>query len=278
MKIRDTGGPDPAVVMIHGWGQTSEAMAPLARLLEKRLRVITFDLPGHGEARDEAGPYTFRRYVETLGGVVRALNGAPFYLLGWSMGGTIAAMYALEKKAPAPEGLILLSATPRFVAQGRNPGMGQHPAAVKKMKRMIRADHDAGLRDFVGRFFDSGEKISAEDRRRVEKALIPPLFPPAGETLLETLDELAAADLTATPGGGLEGRVLLIYGGLDRICPPGGQRLWRKVFDGGPAAEIAMEGAGHAPHLTKGAEVASAVEEFVLNSGQVLSSSWQDRE
>ncbi|MGK7344627.1 MAG: alpha/beta fold hydrolase [Candidatus Nitrospinota bacterium M3_3B_026] len=271
MKTKDTGGPGPAVVMIHGWGQTAESMTPLAKLLEQRLRVITFDLPGHGEAEGEGGPYTFQRYVETLGEAVKALDGVPFYLLGWSMGGTIAALYALESRTPAPEGLILLSATPKFVIPGKNLGIGQSPAAVKKMRKMIREDPAAGLRGFIGRFFESGERMSAADRERAEKALIPPSFPPAGEALLGSLDELAAADLTAS-GGDFGGRVLIIYGRLDRICPPGGQRLWREVFGGRLAPDRVIEGAGHAPHLTKGAEVARAVEDFVLNPGQVLSS------
>ena len=140
MNTITSRGNGPALVMIHGWGQTKRAFEPLAESLKGDFRVVTFDLPGHGEARGDGGPYTFERFTNTLADLVRGLDNEPYHLLGWSMGGTVAARYCLEEAGALPKTLTLIASTPRFVAPGKNLGIGQHPAAVKKMVRMIRSD------------------------------------------------------------------------------------------------------------------------------------------
>jgi len=262
-SVFDTGGDGPAIVMIHGWGQTGRAFDPLLNLLKPDFRVITIDLAGHGTAKDEPGPYTFDRYVSDIAGVVRQMSLDKFHLLGWSMGGTITAKYCLKKVGPLPESLILLSATPRFVAQTRNLGEGQHPAAVTKMKRMIESDPEAGLRGFIQLFFESGEEIDEDQRDEIEKALISLSFPPSGQALLDTLQEYSATDLTQSPAS-YDGRILVIYGSQDKICPPGGQRLWGGVFANVQMATI--ESAGHAPHLTRRDQVAGHITRFILEA------------
>lgn len=255
---------DATLILLHGWGQTSRAFEPLVELLRDDLRIITFDFPGHGEAKEDGGPYTFERYIETLADVVKSLNGGPFHLLGWSMGGTVAALYCLDGAGPLPESLILMSATPKFVIPEKNLGIGQHPAAVKKMERMIRADHEAGLRDFIGRFFDSGEVIAEDMRAEIERVFYPDSFPPKKEALLGTLADLAKADLTARGAGAYNGPMLLIHGRLDRICPAGGQKLWKNLFPN--ISEFFINDAAHAPHLTRRREVAGAIKNFISGS------------
>ncbi|VAX16921.1 hypothetical protein MNBD_NITROSPINAE03-1575, partial [hydrothermal vent metagenome] len=211
-------------------------------------------------------PYTFTRYCDDIAVVVRQLGLDKFHLLGWSMGGTIAVKYCLEKAGLLPESLILLSATPRFVAKTRNLGVGQHPAAVVKMKRMIEADPEAGLRGFIQLFFESGEEIDEGRREEIENALMPFNFPPSGQALLDTLKEYSATDLIGPPisPGSYDGRILVIYGSQDKICPPGGQKLWSDMFV--KAKTFCIESAGHAPHLTRRHEVADRITRFILEA------------
>lgn len=263
VKISDVGH-GPIIVMVHGWGQTKKSFEPLAESLKEKFRVISFDLPGHGSAKEDGGPYTFMRYCDVLTGVINTLGDPPYHLLGWSMGGAIAALYSFNKLGRAPESLILLGATPKFVTTTHNLRLGQHPAAVKKMARLIMRDADSGLRDFVDRFFESGEKISEGERAQIEKIFYPPEFPPQKEALLSTLDELARTDLTQHSGR-YDGPVLLIYGRLDKICPVGGQQLWKGLFDN--LQEVCLESAGHAPHITRLPEVAESIKDFILKDG-----------
>jgi pimeloyl-ACP methyl ester carboxylesterase len=176
------------------------------------------------------------------------------------MGGTIAAIHCLEQREPRPLSLILIASTPRFVAPENNLGVGQHPTAVKKMERMISTDHDSGLREFIGRFFESGEVILESMKAEIENLLIPENFPPNKDALLATLKELAALDLTIS-GRKWDGPVLNIQGTADKITLKGGQRLWRGLFDN--ITEAPVESAGHAPHLTQTAGVAEIIAGFI---------------
>ena len=89
-------------------------------------------------------------------------------------------------------------------------------------------------------------------------------FPPRKEALIETLGDLAAENLIDARGG-YDGAVLLIYGRLDKITPAGGQRLWKDVFR--DLEEHPVDGAGHAPHLTRSREAARVIRDFILKSG-----------
>lgn len=251
----------PPLIFLHGWGQTRRAFDPLMRALSDRgVRSFAFDFPGHGDARDEPGPYSFDRYARLIGDFAKSAGVSRFHLAGWSMGGTIAAIHCLEQREPRPLSLILIASTPRFVALKNNLGVGQHPTAVKKMERMISADHDSGLREFIGSFFESGENIPQEMKGQIENYLIPESFPPNKDTLLATLKELSALDLTIS-GRMWDGPVLNIQGTADKITLKGGQKLWRGLFDN--ITEAPVESAGHAPHLTQTAGVAKTIAGFL---------------
>ena len=263
-KIVNDQGDGPAILMVHGWGQTGGCFSPLVERLQNGHRAITIDLAGHGKAKAADGPYTFSRYCNDIAGVVDRLGVAKqYHLLGWSMGGSIAAAYCLDNAGPLPASLVLISATPRFVDPNGAASMGQHKIAVKKMERMVKADSAAGLRDFIDRFFESGEVIGVEQRKEIEKLLVTADFPPGRQALLETLKELEQTDLTKRYGP-YKGKALLIYGALDKICPPMGQKLWNHCLS--DITERKIESCGHAPLLTCADRTASEIENFIAGT------------
>ena len=221
-------GAGPALILIHGWGQTARVFLPLTREMQDRHRLIAPDLAGHGARKREPGPYSFERYGRDIKVLVEKLGLPSFHLLGWSMGGTIAARYCLEGWGPRPESLILLSAPARFMD---GVGLGQSPASIRKMDRMMAADHVLGLRGFIHQLFETGEAVGERDKEEILSYLLPETFPPSREALRDTLRELATTAVTPRAGS-YGGRVLLINGTLDKICPSGGQALWRECFWG----------------------------------------------
>jgi pimeloyl-[acyl-carrier protein] methyl ester esterase len=256
-------GSGPPLVALHGWGQTRAGLAPLAEALADRCTVVTLDLPGYGARRADPGPFDYARYADEVAAVVRATVGdEPFTLLGWSMGGSVAATYVKRRLLPLPARLVMLAATPRFTAPDRESvGVGQPKAAVVKMAKKMKADPEAGLSAFIALFFASGEAIADADRERIETALRDPAtFPPSPAALLATLDELMDADLTEEPIR-FAGPMLSLYGALDRIAPAGGQKLWDKVF--ADVVHHRLDGIGHAPHLTATTVVADRIARFV---------------
>lgn len=85
------------VVLCHGFLDLAWSFDPLARRLASAgLRVVAFDWRGHGET-DRVGPggyYHFADYVLDLHELMPLLAAGEVHLVGHSMGGTAAAMYA----------------------------------------------------------------------------------------------------------------------------------------------------------------------------------------
>lgn len=263
------GSAGPLVILAHGWGQSAESMRPLAERLSERCQAVTIDFPGHGRSRDIASDYTFSDFASSIGEIARDLVGVDgrFHLIGWSMGGSIAAKYAMALESlRSLESMILIASTPRFVAARGKNGEGQPRASVTKMARMIDSDHESGLRSFIGSLFASGERIASDKIELIERHLLGrAFFPPKKEALLKTLEELAATDLTKLdPSLIYKGPLLLIHGAIDRITPIGAQRLWRRLF---PHSLIrTIKGVGHAPHLTALDQVVELINSFIFGT------------
>ncbi|MEV0404689.1 alpha/beta hydrolase [Actinoallomurus sp. NPDC050550] len=92
IATHDFGGPGTPLLLLHGAGANLATMEPFARELSARFRVVTLDLRGHGESGD--GPWEWAAVLDDLETVVRDLDlGAPA-VVGWSLGGMLAALWA----------------------------------------------------------------------------------------------------------------------------------------------------------------------------------------
>jgi abhydrolase domain-containing protein 6 len=91
------GGQGPTIVLLHGFAANKEVWLETAKTLTDHFHVIIPDLPGWGEStRNEGGNYNIDAQAERLSAFVQALNLKGFVLVGHSMGGAIAGVYAAE--------------------------------------------------------------------------------------------------------------------------------------------------------------------------------------
>jgi 2-succinyl-6-hydroxy-2,4-cyclohexadiene-1-carboxylate synthase len=94
----------PPLVLLHGFTQTRQSWRRTATALRPRYRVLTPDLPGHGQAAHRTPSF------DAVTAYIRALAPAtPFTLVGYSMGGRIALHAALELELAR---LVLIGASP----------------------------------------------------------------------------------------------------------------------------------------------------------------------
>ena len=98
------------LVLLHGWAAHSGFWGDFATQLSLHYRVTLIDLPW----RDNL--------VEISDAVIAELDDEPFYLLGWSFGGT-AALDMAARYSNRVKGVILLAANPCFVAKENWAGM-----------------------------------------------------------------------------------------------------------------------------------------------------------
>lgn len=128
LAVRSTDGariavydPNPRgrcpVLMIHGWPLSHEMFEyQVNLLLERGIRAVTLDLRGFGRSDMPAGGYGYDQMARDVLQVVRALNLAPFTLVGFSMGGAVALRYMRVCRGFGVTKLMLLAAAaPSFV-------------------------------------------------------------------------------------------------------------------------------------------------------------------
>lgn len=119
--VADAYGPQdgPAVLLLHGGGQTRHAWgATAARLGAAGWQAIALDLPGHGDSGWPAdGDYSTPVLARMVGDVLAGL-GRPVAVVGASLGGFAAISAIGLPTPPAIDVLVLVDIAPRVESAG----------------------------------------------------------------------------------------------------------------------------------------------------------------
>ena len=137
LHVRDSGPKQaPAVIFLHGFGASLHTWEPWATALSSDSRVIRLDLPGSGlSAPDPTGNYSDVRTLEVLLALMSRLGVTRASLVGNSIGGRIAWMFAAEHPERI-EKLVLISPD-GFASAGFQYGKKPEVSATVKLMRYI---------------------------------------------------------------------------------------------------------------------------------------------
>lgn len=110
---------NPAVLLLHGGGQTRHAWSETAvRLAQEGWYAVSLDARGHGDSdRAPHGNYSIDAFVADLRGVVAHFQSLPA-LVGASLGGITALLAAGEAVDPFCSALVLVDIAPRMDRKG----------------------------------------------------------------------------------------------------------------------------------------------------------------
>ncbi|KAF6737627.1 Monoacylglycerol lipase abhd6-A [Oryzias melastigma] len=91
------GGATPSLLLLHGFSANKDMWLPVINFLPKEQHVVCVDMPGHdGTSRTGAEDYSIQGQVSRIHQFVQSvgLRDRPFHLVGTSMGGNVAGVYA----------------------------------------------------------------------------------------------------------------------------------------------------------------------------------------
>jgi proline iminopeptidase len=93
-------GVSPLLVLHGGPGASHDYLLPQLLELARERELIFYDQRGGGQSRhDDHGPITWRNQVEDLAAVAREFALEPLSIVGYSWGGLLAMLYAIEAAA-----------------------------------------------------------------------------------------------------------------------------------------------------------------------------------
>ena len=107
----ETYGQGPAMVLVHGFLESSNMWKPFLDQLSKKHTVIILDLPGHGQSEAIAHSHTMELMAETIHSLLEHLKISTAIVVGHSMGGYISLAFA-EIYPEMVEKLALVNSTP----------------------------------------------------------------------------------------------------------------------------------------------------------------------
>jgi len=200
-----TGGSGPAVVLIHGYAETSRMWKPLAIVLAPKFTVIAPNLPGIGDSSIPKTGIDMKTSAERVHAAVKSLGHAKVRVVGHDIGLMVAYAYAAMYPQEV-EKLVLMDAflpgVGGWEAVYNNPEIwhfrfyGATPEALVKGRERIFFEHF--WNDFAA---DKTRSIPEADRRAYTLAYARPDRMAAGFAYFASFPKTAAdfAELAKTP-------------------------------------------------------------------------------
>jgi pimeloyl-ACP methyl ester carboxylesterase len=249
-KIRYVeAGSGPVVVLLHGLGGNSTNWAFNTPALAQKFRVIVPDQVGFGQSDRPLINYRVGTYVDFLDKFLSELKVERATLVGNSMGGWVAALYAVRYPAKV-ERLVLVDsagfAPPKEFDLSALSGL--NPSTRDEMKRL------AGLV-----FYNPLLKSDAA----VDVLLAQRLSAGDGYTIQRLVESIYRGDdMLDGKLGAIKQPVLLVWGREDGLTPLAreGEKFKREL----PSAQwVVFDQCGHVPQVEKAAEFNAAVLKFL---------------
>lgn len=245
------------IVLLHGIFAEKDHWVDFARPLTGAHRVIALDIPGHGESTrlgDQA--YDYAAHTARLAAFLDALGLARVHLAGNSMGGTIAALFALQHPdrvasvafMGAPHGIRSPkpSAMDLRIDAGERPLVAHDAAAFGAMMDLV----------FAKRPFIPYPILHAAEREALRNAA-------SNERVWDA--QLKDRYLLQQHLGRLQPHpVLVLWGEHDRVFDVSGVQTVRGLL---PTAQIAvLPGLGHLPMMEAPKETAARYAQFLAQA------------
>jgi len=215
------GGEGPAVVLLHGYGETGDMWSPLAIRLVRNHTVIVPDLRGLGLSSRPAGGYDKKTQAADLAGVLDALKIEKVDLVTHDIGNMVG--YAFAAQYPGRVGKFVLIDAPL-------PGMGPWDDIIRShalwhfsfygpdAERLVKGRERIYLDRFWNEFSADPKKFDEASRKHYAKLYAEAGAMHAGFEQFKAFDQ-DAMDNKAFVGKGMLTMPILAVGGEKSFGP-----------------------------------------------------------
>jgi len=223
------------IVLIHGFPFSHEMWDPQIEALQKRFRVIAYDLRGHGKSGVGDGQYTLEFFVDDLLALLDHLKIETAVLCGLSMGGYIA-LRTVERNPGRVRGLILADTQAKADS---NEAKLKRAAAIKSVKANgVKAYAEGFVKSvFAPQTFANNKAVVEKIRRVIQSN--------SSLGICGALLALASRTETTEALSGIKVPTLILVGKHDALTPPSASQEMRNKI---PNSEIHV--IPHAAHMS----------------------------
>ncbi|MNQ36415.1 Lipase 1 precursor [compost metagenome] len=248
------GGParGETILMIHGFSANKDNWLRFARHFTQRYHVIALDLPGFGDSDRPAGSYDVGTQAERLESFIKTLELGKVHLVGNSMGGHIAGLFAARYpnqvrslalfdsagvKAPKPSELF------RLIESGQpNPLVVRNAEDFERMLAFVFVEPPP---------LPTSVKAYLAEKALANQAHYDDVFRQLRERYIPLEPELPR----------IEAPTLLLWGDRDRVLDPSSIEVMKPLLK--RPSVVIMENCGHAPMLERPEETAQHYQAFL---------------
>jgi pimeloyl-ACP methyl ester carboxylesterase len=251
------GGDGPTIVLLHGFAANKETWLEMAKGLTDHFHVVIPDLPGWGDSsRHDDGDYGIAAQADRLEAFAAAIGAQRFLLVGHSMGGAIAGVYA-DRHPERVASLVLMSSL------GLTFKENDFAREVKAGKDPFVYNDRAGLEALLARIFLTPPQIPG----RLEDALVARNERDHAfiERTFDTLKQPEQAFSLDPVIGRLSMPVLGLWCHEDKVIDVSALDTLRAGLKRSPSiGATVMNGCNHMPMLEKPVETARILTGFAL--------------
>ena len=238
-----TAGEGEALVILHGWGGSSNSWLKVIEKLEKDFKIVCPDLPGFGKSETPKSAWDLKDYANWLKKFTENLKLEKFFLLGHSFGGRIAIKFSVLWPEKVKKLILCNSAG---IKQKKN-------IKAKIIFSLALLGNALFSPKILQRFKDKARNLFYILIRHSDYAK-------ANETMKEIMKKIIEEDVTGDLSL-LKVETLIVWGEKDNILPLDHALIFReKILN----SEIKiLPKAFHSPHLENPEKLAKIISQFL---------------
>ncbi|WKX26625.1 pimeloyl-ACP methyl ester esterase BioH [Tatumella ptyseos] len=237
------------LVLLHGWGLNSQVWDFILTPLSPHFSITVIDLPGYGRSQP-SDPLSLDEMASHIAPYIPSQS----VVLGWSLGGLVAAQLAIDFKEKIKQ-LIFVASSPCFSERGEWPGIT--PQVLDNFQTQLATDFRRTIERFIA-LQSLGTENASLNTRTLKQSIIDQ--PQASLAVLNRGLSILQHDDLRQKISSIAAPTLRIYGALDSLVPRKSIALTDKLW---PASQsIVIEHAAHAPFISHPQEFCEAIIKF----------------